>query len=250
MRNDAEIRIRITRRLDALFERDDIAEPIRFLRRNAAEYGIDPARVAIMGASSGGWLAAMAALTGHHRRLDGESDVDGASDVQAAVCFFPPVDFLAMDQHTVEQKTTYKLDYLPTIRHDDPGSPESLLIGGPIQEHPEAAREAGPLAHVTAAAPPIHIVHGTADPLLPPGGSEALYQALKEAGTPTSITLVHGSGHLLEPGPDMGLPGAPIIDALSFTTRRYDQTEGERERGHFGPTWSSIGKFLDQALER
>jgi acetyl esterase/lipase len=72
----------------------DLRAAVRYLRRNAHKYSIDPARIAVMGYSSGGWAAASAATSGDIYRLSGEleQDVLGVSSaVQATVAFAPPV---------------------------------------------------------------------------------------------------------------------------------------------------------------
>lgn len=143
----------------------DIRAAIRWLRSHADEYDVDPDRIAIMGNSSGGWVAAIAATTGDILRLDDEPDVgDVSSAVQASVPFFPPTAFLQMDQQTLEQKETYDLPFLPVIVHDDPSSPESNLIGCPIQACPGATEAANPITYVNGLEPPIHVFHGTFDP--------------------------------------------------------------------------------------
>jgi acetyl esterase/lipase len=194
-----------------------------------------------MGNSSGGWVSAIAATTSDMRRLDGEPTRGRVSSaVQAAVPFFPPTAFLRMDQQTLEQKETYDLPFLPVIVHDAPASPESSLIGCPIQTCPDATQAANPITYVNGREPPIHVFHGTFDPLLPPGQSEALYEALKAARNKASFTLVDGAGHSVD----------DIIDADSFTVRAT--TPGGRE--HVGrrpaPTWDAIDHFLHAALRR
>lgn len=51
--------------------------------------------------------------------------------------------------------------------HDTPDSPESELVGGPIQEHPDKVAHANPITYVTADVPPFLIVHGNQDPFSP-----------------------------------------------------------------------------------
>ena len=231
----------------------DIRAAIRFLRSNADLYRIDPDRIAIMGNSSGGWTAAMASVTSNRHRLDGEPEVgDVSSAVQAAVAFFPPVDFLSMDAQTIEQRETYGIAGDPIILHDDPASPESLLVGGPIQDRPEAAAAASPLAYATGSEPPTAIFHGTHDPLLPPGQSTALYEALRDAGARVQLTLVHGSGHEVIP-PSADAPprlfevGDPIIGATEFTT--WGAGEGVEQAGTgLPPTWDAIAEFISGTI--
>lgn len=219
----------------------DIRAAIRWLRSHAEDYDIDPDRIAIMGNSSGGWVSAIAATTSDIRHLDGEPDVAGVSSaVQAAVPFFPPTAFLQMDTQTLEQKETYDLAFLPVIVHDDPFSPESNLIGCPIQTCPQATEAANPITYVNGREPPIHVFHGTFDPLLPPGQSQALYEALKAAGDRASFTLVDGAGHSVD----------DIIDAESFTVRSVNRAGHEHVGHRPAPTWDTIEHFLHVALSR
>jgi acetyl esterase/lipase len=219
----------------------DIRAAIRWLRSNGAQYGLDPDRIAIMGNSSGGWVSAIAATTSDILQLDGEPDVGGVSSaVQAAVPFFPPTAFLLMDQQTLEQKETYDLAFLPVIVHDAPDSPESSLVDCPIQTCPAAAEAANPLSYVNGLEPPVHVFHGTFDPLLPPGQSEVLYEALRDAGTEASFTLVDGAGHSVD----------DVIDAESFTVRSVNRGGHERAGHRPAPTWDAIDHFLHVALSR
>jgi acetyl esterase/lipase len=219
----------------------DIRAAIRWLRSHADDYGIDPGRIAIMGNSSGGWVSAIAATTSDIRRLDGEPHVGAvSSSVQAAVPFFPPTAFLQMDQQTLMQKEIYDLPFLPVIVHDAPGSPESSLIGCPIQTCPEATEAANPITYVNGREPPVHVFHGTFDPLLPPGQSEVLYEALRAARNEVSFTLVDGAGHSVD----------DIIDAESFTVRTARPGGREHVGRRPAPTWDAIERFLHVALRR
>jgi acetyl esterase/lipase len=75
--------------------REDVNRAVRFVRYNAARYGVDPARIGIGGASSGGLLALLVAvkpLPANPKAVDPVDHVD--SRVQAVVCFFPGTDYL------------------------------------------------------------------------------------------------------------------------------------------------------------
>lgn len=219
----------------------DIRAAIRWLRAHAEDYGVDPGRIAIMGNSSGGWVSAIAATTSDILQLDGEPDVGGVSSaVQASVPFFPPTAFRQMDRQTLEQKATYDLAFLPVIVHDAPFSPESNLIGCPIQTCPQATEAANPITYINGHEPPIHVFHGTFDPLLPPGQSEALYEALKAARDEASFTLVDGAGHSVD----------DIIGAESFTVRDVNLGGQERVGQRPAPTWETVEHLLHVALSR
>jgi acetyl esterase/lipase len=219
----------------------DIRAAVRWLRSHAEEYDIDPDRIAIMGNSSGGWVSAIAATTSDILQFGGEPDVGGVSSaVQASVPFFPPTAFLRMDQQTLEQKETYGLPFLPVIVHDAPFSPESNLIGCPIQTCPEATEAANPITYVNGLEPPIDVFHGTFDPLVPPGQSEALYEALRAAGSEASFTLVDGAGHSVD----------DIIGAEGFTVRNVNPGGQERVDRVPAPTWDAVELFLHVAFSR
>jgi len=79
--------------------------------------------------------------------------------------------------------------------HDAADSPESELVGGPIQENADRVAAANPITYVGPDAPPFLIVHGDRDPLVPHHQSELLVAALERAGTPVTFYTVTGAGH-------------------------------------------------------
>jgi acetyl esterase/lipase len=164
---------------------EDCKAAVRWLRAKAVHYGLDPDRIAVGGASAGGHLAAMVGTTGHVRELDVGEHLDVSSRVRAVVDFFGPTDFLQMDAHRPPNGMV----------HDTPDSPESQLVGGPIQENPEKVARANPITYVTPQAPPFLIVHGDRDPLVPHHQSELLAAALEKAGVPFVFHTVEGGGH-------------------------------------------------------
>lgn len=164
----------------------DVKAAIRHLRANAAAYRLDPRRIATMGTSSGGWVAAMAGVTTGVPELDGElGNPDQPSDVQAVVDLFGPTDFLQMDGHRIKGGMV----------HDTPDSPESALMGFPIQSDPAAVQKANPASYVGTGSPPIFICHGMRDPLVPCHQSELLFTAYEKAGATATLALVHAAGH-------------------------------------------------------
>jgi dipeptidyl aminopeptidase/acylaminoacyl peptidase len=81
------------------------------------------------------------------------------------------------------------------MKHNAPDSPESLLIGAPIQEAKEKTRQASPLTHVSKGdAPHLH-VHGTKDPLVPFHQSQIYHAALKKVGVESTLITVKDGGH-------------------------------------------------------
>ena len=164
---------------------EDCKAAVRWLRAHAKEYGYDPERFGAHGTSAGGHLVAMLGTTGTDKKFDVGENLDVSSRVQAVADFFGPTDFLQMDAHRI-----------PTGQvHDTPDSPESLLIGGSIQENKEKSSSANPIACVSKEAPPFLIVHGDMDPLVPWHQSQLLFDALAGAGVPVTFYTVSGGGH-------------------------------------------------------
>lgn len=164
---------------------EDCKAAVRWLRANAQRYDFDPQRFAAWGESAGAHLAAMLGTTGHIRTFDVGAHLDQPSAVQAVVDYFGPTDFLQMDEHRPEGGMV----------HNEPGSPESELVGGLITEHPDRVARANPITYVTAAAPPFLIVHGDQDALVPHHQSELLVAALRAAGASVNFYTVVGGGH-------------------------------------------------------
>jgi acetyl esterase/lipase len=164
---------------------EDCKAVVRWLRASAGRYGIDSGRIAAWGESAGGHLAAMLGVTAGVRAFDVGDNLRVSSRVQAVIDFFGPTDFLQMDAHRPPGG----------IEHDAPDSPESLVIGGPIQENKNLVARANPITYVSRGAPPFLIVHGHSDPLVPHHQSALLATALENAGVPVTFYTVTGGGH-------------------------------------------------------
>ncbi|MCF0253532.1 MAG: alpha/beta hydrolase, partial [Duodenibacillus sp.] len=63
----------------------DVKAAVRFLRAHAGDFGIDPARIALMGNSAGGYLASLAALTAGDARFEEGGHLQQSSAVQAVI---------------------------------------------------------------------------------------------------------------------------------------------------------------------
>ncbi|MBE3097900.1 MAG: alpha/beta hydrolase [Planctomycetes bacterium] len=172
----------------------DCKAAIRWLRAHAKEYNLDPKRIGVWGSSAGGHLVALVGTSGDVKELEGdEGNLDQSSRVQAVCDWFGPADFCQMAAHALPGS---KLD------HDAAGSPESKLVGGPIQENKDKVAKANPITYVSKDDPPFLIMHGDKDPLVPHHQSELLNDALKKAGVDVTFKTVEGAGHGFG-GPDV-----------------------------------------------
>ncbi|MBM84206.1 MAG: esterase [Planctomycetaceae bacterium] len=165
----------------------DCKAAIRWLRANSKRFNIDPKRIGVWGSSAGGHLVALLGTSGGAKSLEGlGGNADQSSNVQAVCDFFGPTDFLQMDAHSQPKAP---------IIHDAATSPESQLIGGPIQQNPKKVAAANPITYVSKDDPPFLIVHGDRDRLVPHHQSQILHDALKKAGVKSTLHIVKGGGH-------------------------------------------------------
>ena len=183
----------------------DCKAAIRWLRGNANQYGIDPDRIAVWGSSAGGHLVSMLGTTGSNKELEGTlgNYLDHSSHVQAVVNYYGPSALLQMNDHPSK------------INHNAPDSPESQLIGAPIQQSKKIAKQASPLHHVTAEDAPFIHFHGTDDPLVPFHQSKVFHQALKENGVPSALITLKGGGHSM-PGSFTQSKVIPFLDSILY----------------------------------
>lgn len=167
---------------------EDCKAAVRYLRANAHKYGFDPERFGVWGSSAGGHLVALLGTSGDVKTLEGDvGDHDDVSSRVQAVCdWYGPTDLLQMGGS-----------------HNNADSPESLLIGGPIQTNKEKVARANPITYVSADDPPFLIMHGTSDTVVRYNQSELLKTALKKAGVECQLVPLDGAGH---GGPEFQTP--------------------------------------------
>ncbi len=164
----------------------DCKTAIRWLRAHAHEYKIEAEHIGIWGSSAGGHLMALVGTSGDVAELEGDlGNHDQSSHVQAVCDWFGPTNLLLMNKQSGD---------FGTMNHDAAGSPESLLLGGPLQQVPEKATLANPLSYVTPDDPTFLIVHGDKDPLVAWQQSQLLADALKASKCDVQFTIVPGAG--------------------------------------------------------
>jgi acetyl esterase/lipase len=221
----------------------DIKAAIRFLRANAGRYHLDPYRFGIMGESSGGWTAAMAAVTGDVRALEGNVGVRGPSSrVQAAVPIYPPTDFLQMDRYMLQNCQPFNQIFGLTDCHADPNSPESRLLGCPIQTCPGRVAAANPISYVSRRDPPLLIVHGQQDLFVPWQQSLLLYRAVQQACGYASLVLIPRGQH----GQWNEFFTDPAVNAGSQLRRTHDCHSSRARPVQL--SWNYVIHFFDRAL--
>jgi len=173
----------------------DVRAAIRWVRANAEQFLFDSTKIAAWGGSAGGYLALMAGVGAGISELDDPSlgNPGQPSHVQAVVSWFPPTDFLKMDEQLNES------GFLPPpeFSHSGENSPESLILGQKITEIPDLVRAANPETYIRPGAPPFLLQHGTKDPVVPVQQSIEFAEKLEKVLGENKVTLelLEGAEH-------------------------------------------------------
>lgn len=164
----------------------DVKAAIRFLRANADDLGIDPDRIGVMGHSAGGHLSALAATTWNVPSLEGEvGSVGVGCGVCCAATLAGPADL------TVPLESPLAIELI------------ARLLGPGSEEHKATqAGLASPISHVDGSDPPLLIVHGTADTLVPLDQARRLTDVAVRTGLEHVLFEMEGAGHELRGAAD------------------------------------------------
>jgi acetyl esterase/lipase len=161
---------------------------VRFLRRHAAEYGFDPARIGVWGASAGGHLASLLAVTAGQGSLEGDRGwPETSSEIQAACSWYGPTDLNLMAQ--------FPRGVTPNSPPLTADSPEGRLVGGAVADRQELVAMADPLRYVHPGAPPLLLMHGSRDNYVPLACSERFHAALLSRSVPAFLHVVKNGHH-------------------------------------------------------
>ena len=172
---------------------DDVIEALSWLHRHAGDCAVAADRIYLWGASAGGHLAALAALS------------PDAPAVRGVVCWYPVTDLLALDQDATD-------------------SFEAGLLGGPIGAKRELAVAASPVHHVRADGPPFLLQHGADDTWVPCDQSLRLAARLRDVGVQVELDVVPGADHFFDGSSDVEAIFARAVDFLLA----HDDRIGER----------------------
>jgi acetyl esterase/lipase len=158
---------------------EDVKCSVRWLRDHARHLGVDPGRVGALGISAGAHLVTMLGLVGQEAGLEGDGPFqDQSSQVRAVCAAATPTDFLHWPA--------------PISTHRAVGP----LLAGPSDSLQERARRASPVSYATSAAPPLFLIHGGQDTIVPIDQAERLVAALRQTGASRVQYLSYGdTGH-------------------------------------------------------
>lgn len=182
----------------------DCQAAIRWLRANSKKYNFDPNHVGVTGSSAGGHLSALVGTAGGKKAFTPIGGNEEQSDRVQAVCdFYGPTDF-----NTVMQQADADKNVRNIFKFNTPGDPYSCLIGVDLGSDKQKSEAVSPVHHVSKDNPPILILHGTFDALVPYAQSEEFVAALKANGVDVLLQTLPGSGH---GGPAFGKPAVSAL---------------------------------------
>lgn len=146
---------------------DDVQNAVRWVKSHAAQFKLDSNRIAAMGESAGGHLAAMLGVA-----------ADDSARVRAVVSISGPTDLISLARESSDAR--------PAV---------AQFLGGPVIRLRSRYRDASPIAHVTPDDSPMLLVHGSDDSLVPPIQSRQLSKALTAAGVRNRVLILSGVDH-------------------------------------------------------
>lgn len=177
----------------------DCQAAIRWLRAKHKEYNLDPDHVGVVGGSAGGHLSALVGTAGGKKAFPMIGGNEDQSDRVQCVCdIFGPTNFATVMKQADDDKNVRNI-----FKFNTPSDPYSSLIGVSLNSDKAKTDAVSPIHYVSNDSPPMLILHGTHDTLVPYAQSEELAVALKAKGVPVWLQTLPNAGH---GGPAFGKP--------------------------------------------
>ena len=174
----ANVEYRLSGQATAPAAVEDVRCALIYLINHAKELNIDPERIVVSGGSAGGHLALMAGLLGNDHKFDNNCDGKKTNVKVAAI----------IDQYGITDVWDWGFGKIKTSR-----SATQWL--GAKKDDQKFAESVSPINYVTKNSPPIFIVHGNADPVVPYEHSVWLDKKLTEVGVKHEFITVEGGEH-------------------------------------------------------
>lgn len=154
------------------------------MRAHAEEYGIHPGKIVAVGGSAGGQLAALLGTSGGHAELEGTGGNSGySSAVNLVIVFFGILDLAELHRYSLLEGNADIVGIL------------EAYVGGTPEQSPLEYELASATSHVDEADPPVLLIHGTSDELVPFSQSVRFKEALEAVGVPVELFAIQGAKH-------------------------------------------------------
>lgn len=171
---------------------EDCKCAVRWVRANAAKYGIDPEKIGVIGGSAGGHLSLMVGYSDDTSLEGSGGNNDQSSRVQSVVNFYGVPD-LTGDLAREARET-------------------NNFIGKKQDEDFAAYAKASPLVHLDKSDPPTLSFHGTIDNLVPYRETERLHANLDALGVPNAYVIYEGWPHTMDAAAEINAHCQYVID--------------------------------------
>jgi acetyl esterase/lipase len=225
----------------------DVYRAISWMKANAGQFGIDPQRIILVGASAGGQIALLAAYGRKEPALVPPELSDQDLSVQGVVSYYGPPDMRTVRAHNqILTGTAIRLlkqigfgrqlawiaarvFTLVTGRRYEPLAEELFeflqteelidrIMGGTPGDVPDQYRLLSPVSHIHSNCPATLLIHGEHDSLVPAYSTRDFYHRLQKAGVPVAYLELPQTDH----GFDLILsPFSPSMQASIYALERF-----------------------------
>jgi len=176
---------------------DDIQGALRWVRAHTDECRIDKNRIGIVGFSGGGTLACLVGVTG--KGLENDDRLPrGSGPVQAIISFYAPTDFARLHETCLEKSKAKGPCTVEKMQSSYIRQVLEKWLGGPPSKVPELYALASPMSQTSQNCPPMLLIHGADDAVVPVEQSQRFAKKLQKTGRPVSLLVVEGAGHDFE----------------------------------------------------
>jgi acetyl esterase/lipase len=193
---------------------EDVLAAIRHLRANASTYHIDPDKFAVSGFSAGAYMTAIVCAlsnaTNHGYDITSLGNAGVSHAVQGAASSAALTDFSLLETHE-------SINGGGMLDHD--ASPEGAMLGGNLKNDKDKEpmktylKMQNPLTHISANTPPIYMMHGTSDNLVPWQQSEIMVNKVNSfVANKAKFNKVSGRSH----ADFEGASAASTVEILQF----------------------------------
>jgi acetyl esterase/lipase len=193
----------------------DVKASIQWLRSHASDYDIDPSRVMTWGASAGGNLASLAAVSCHAPLLEPSSTDRNVSDcVQGSIAWYGVFDIATLAAQSRQEDGSWR---------NVPDAPEYRMLGCYAEECKKGQiAAASAVSYVTAKSPPMLLIVGTEDKTVPYHQTLEMAERLKANGVPYELIVIPDVDHGFI-GKTAGRTREANLRALEATFRFIDK---------------------------
>ena len=183
---------------------NDCVRAIQFVRSKSAEWNLNPKRIGVCGGSAGAHLSLWVALHDDAGKPDAQDSVERQSSrVSCAISFAGPTDWKLLSE------IPHKHPAYRQLLGYEPGTPAEEM-------DPAKKASVSPITYVSKDDPPILLVHGDEDVIVPIKHARDLDARMKKVGSDSDLFVVEGGRHNVA-----GAGGEAVIDRSTAFVKEH-----------------------------